>query len=597
MRCSPASVVATWLLLAGTASGQNAPAFPHGNGTNCAAGNYARGTDEYGNAEECTGVSAVGGAIIVEEDDGVTMSIPLATALDFLGTDFNVSESPAGEANISLVPGLDTGPIPDCIGTELQDAAGTCVTNLAELNTSLGTGLVTGAHTADEVGVVNIRQICAGTTGPLVTCTTDTLDELNWALTTTIADGPHTTDTVLTQEQVEDYVGTLVTDGTGTHTDITVTYQDATGDVDIVVDTLPNLTGTLTDAQVSDTLTASLFVGSGSTTTAIDLATAEVAGSLASPTFTGVATTADLVVEEIFDIGTKDQVADADCAPNVSGGTFFGTSWSAACATWTDLTGGVAGQIVVIEIGTGGAGIVFDCTAAGFDCGTADIRAHHEDVISWVFGGDSQWHLVSWYDGDNAWTGRFLGTQLLSATNNIQHMGAFGMQFNTPDGAAEKITLELDNANEATWSTSTGVTQWNFAAMSLITTGTMQGNNEVKVSTGDYAIATTEIDGTFHVADHTTATSDLDYTLPTAVTGAKACFYDNGGGTGGVIIDASAGDEILLYGTGVGVADAIDSPGVAGDGVNGDYICLLAIDATYWVSLDFSGTWVDGGVD
>ena len=36
----------------------------------------------------------------------------------------------------------------------------------------------------------------------------------------------------------------------------------------------------LTDAFVSDTLTASLFVGSGSTTTAIDLATAEVAGVL-----------------------------------------------------------------------------------------------------------------------------------------------------------------------------------------------------------------------------------------------------------------------------------------------------------------------------
>jgi len=36
-----------------------------------------------------------------------------------------------------------------------------------------------------------------------------------------------------------------VTDGTGTHTDIAITYQDTTGDVDFVVDTLPNLTGTL----------------------------------------------------------------------------------------------------------------------------------------------------------------------------------------------------------------------------------------------------------------------------------------------------------------------------------------------------------------
>jgi len=42
--------------------------------------------------------------------------------------------------------------------------------------------------------------------------------------------------TTLTQEQVEDYVGTLIGDGTGTHTRITITYQDATGDMDFVVD-------------------------------------------------------------------------------------------------------------------------------------------------------------------------------------------------------------------------------------------------------------------------------------------------------------------------------------------------------------------------
>ncbi len=41
-----------------------------------------------------------------------------------------------------------------------------------------------------------------------------------------------------------------------------------------------DITGTLTDAQVSDTLTASIFVGSGSTTNAVDLATAEVSGTL-----------------------------------------------------------------------------------------------------------------------------------------------------------------------------------------------------------------------------------------------------------------------------------------------------------------------------
>lgn len=44
------------------------------------------------------------------------------------------------------------------------------------------------------------------------------------------------TDTQLSQEQVEDFAGALISAGTGTHTGITVTYQDATGDIDLVVD-------------------------------------------------------------------------------------------------------------------------------------------------------------------------------------------------------------------------------------------------------------------------------------------------------------------------------------------------------------------------
>ena len=116
----------------------------------------------------------------------------------------------------------------------------------------------------------------------------------------------------LTQEQVEDYAGPLAATG-GTKTGITVTYQDTTGDMDFEValgtdiaaaemadedhgdvtwasgvasvedDSHAHTTTTvsgLVDADVSNTLTASLFVGSGSTTNAIDLATAEAAGNL-----------------------------------------------------------------------------------------------------------------------------------------------------------------------------------------------------------------------------------------------------------------------------------------------------------------------------
>ena len=107
--------------------------------------------------------------------------------------------------------------------------------------------------------------------------------------------------------------------------------------------------------------------------------------------------------------------------------------------------------------------------------------------------------------------------------------------------------------------------------------------------------ATAKMRGEVHIADHATPTSDVRYTLPAAFAGMTGCFYDNGGGDGGVIIDVDASDEILLYGAGVAVGDRIDSPGVAGTGANGDFICLEAIDDTYWITLGGSGTWVDGG--
>jgi hypothetical protein len=42
--------------------------------------------------------------------------------------------------------------------------------------------------------------------------------------------------TQLSQEQVEDFAGAMIANATGTHTGIAITYQDATGDMDFVVD-------------------------------------------------------------------------------------------------------------------------------------------------------------------------------------------------------------------------------------------------------------------------------------------------------------------------------------------------------------------------
>lgn len=60
----------------------------------------------------------------------------------------------------------------------------------------------------------------------------------------------------LTQEQVEDYAGNMVANVTGTHTGISVTYQDVTGDMDFVVSdlTVAGDTGS-TGMTPGDTLT------------------------------------------------------------------------------------------------------------------------------------------------------------------------------------------------------------------------------------------------------------------------------------------------------------------------------------------------------
>jgi hypothetical protein len=135
--------------------------------------------------------------------------------------------------------------------------------------------------------------------------------------------------------------------------------------------------------------------------------------------------------------------------------------------------------------------------------------------------------------------------------------------------------------------------------INFLTTGTVSGGIKVVVSVGADTPAAVELRGAAHIAAHTTPTSNLVYTLPDIATilttsnedGASACFYDNGAGAGGVRITPAGGDSILLNGTSGAAGEAIDSPGVDGDGANGDYICLLAIDTDTWISLGRSGDW------
>ncbi len=123
----------------------------------------------------------------------------------------------------------------------------------------------------------------------------------------------------------------------------------------------------------------------------------------------------------------------------------------------------------------------------------------------------------------------------------------------------------------------------------ITTTGVIQGATQVAVTAGSTASPlASQMLGTMN---YYTSGSGVDVTLPGAAAGLSACFYDaNGGGV--IILDAAAGDQIVLDGAGVGTADAIDSAGNLGD-----FICLLGIDSSTWINLGRSGTWVDGGAD
>jgi hypothetical protein len=89
--------------------------------------------------------------------------------------------------------------------------------------------------TIDLVVDNDLSNYSNATSGFITASSTDTLTNKSGNISQWTNDSGYITAT-LTQEQVEDYAGALVANATGTHTGITITYQDATGDMDFVVD-------------------------------------------------------------------------------------------------------------------------------------------------------------------------------------------------------------------------------------------------------------------------------------------------------------------------------------------------------------------------
>lgn len=149
----------------------------------------------------------------------------------------------------------------------------------------------TNTPTISDSGVMVVPGgVTAALTGNATTATALAANAANCA-TGSVAGGVSQTGAV------EACIDPIVSTEIDTSAELIALIGDETGTGVAVFSTTPSLTtpvltnptvtctGCLTDTNVSDTLTSSLFVGSGSTTTAVDAATAEFAGNIPAARF------------------------------------------------------------------------------------------------------------------------------------------------------------------------------------------------------------------------------------------------------------------------------------------------------------------------
>jgi len=159
--------------------------------------------------------------------------------------------------------------------------------------------------------------------------------------------------------------------------------------------------------------------------------------------------------------------------------------------------------------------------------------------------------------------------------------GNSALEFKAPTGSGSPVLATSPSLVTPDIGAATGT--------SLAVTGNLTGCTSVTLDT-DASVVLTAADCKRAARINNDADA-IDYTLPAAAAGLVVVFYDIAGGV--ITIDPVDGtDTIYLDGASVGAGDAIDSPGAAGD-----YIALMAIDDTRWITVGRSGTWVDGGAD
>lgn len=349
-----------------------------------------------GDGSALTGISGGGGHTI--EDEGTPLTA--RTSLNFVGSGVTAADS-GGKTVVTISSGgdaLTSNPLS-------QFAATTSSQLLGVLSDETGTGAaVFGTSptlTTPNLGTPSAATLTNATGLPITGLASGTSANLAGVL----SDETGTGAVVLANSP------TLVTPALGTPSALVLT--NATG--------LPasSVGNGLTDTQVSNTLTASLFVGSGSTTTAVDLATAEVGGDLALSNVAQIAQ--NTIAGRAISAGTGDitaltplQVRTILQTPSAVTSTSNSVAWNSDNAqtfthtltqnTTIAATSGTPfeGQVVVFHI-TQAAGVYTLAWNSSFVAGdtfTATIPAvgtTSGDVSSYIFYYDSgltKWVLI-----------------------------------------------------------------------------------------------------------------------------------------------------------------------------------------------------------
>lgn len=183
-----------------------------------------------GNVDFLGTITAGSGDVAITQADGDLVASALA--LNDLTEDSAITSGdfiPYWDTTEGAVNKVDLDDLPG--GSETNDLE-SVATSAGDAEVFVGTGADAGAYITGLAACAADEKIEYVPGSP----DTFTCEAIGSLVEADISDLSHTTDTNLTQEEVEDFAGALIKDGTGTHTGIAVTYQDATGDVDFVVD-------------------------------------------------------------------------------------------------------------------------------------------------------------------------------------------------------------------------------------------------------------------------------------------------------------------------------------------------------------------------